>query len=257
MTKERSGDEVVSEARKSKGQLLSEGGDARRRIAYLEAAGKLEDRALERLFGLSLDMMCIIGFDGYFKLLNPAWERALGWTKQDLLGRPYAEFVHPEDREESLTKALSVSTGENSIHFESRCLCKDGSYRWLSWQSTASLDQGLVYAVARDVTDERQLRERLQAVSDYTRSLIEASPDPLATIAPGGKITDVNSAMERVTGRPRKKLIGTDFSACFSEPDQARTGHEQAFRDGQVTNYPLEMLHRDGHVTPVLYNASV
>jgi PAS domain S-box-containing protein len=92
---------------------------------------------------------------------------------------------------------------------------------------------------------------------EYNRSLIEASLDPLVTIGVDGKITDVNAATEQVTGCPRQELIGADFSDYFTEPEKARTGYQQVFRDGTVQNYALEIRHRDGHITPVLYNASV
>ena len=85
----------------------------------------------------------------------------------------------------------------------------------------------------------------------------EASLDPLVTIGPDGKITDVNAATEMVTGRTRKELIGTDFSDYFTEPEKAQAGYQQVFRDGFVRDFALELRHRDGHLTSVLYNASV
>ena len=99
-------------------------------------------------------------------------------------------------------------------------------------------------------------REELQA-SQYARSLIEASLDPLVTISPDGKITDVNEATVKVTGMPRDKLIGTDFSNYFTEPDKAREGYRQVFSQGFVTDYPLTIRHKDVKLTDVLYNASV
>ena len=93
--------------------------------------------------------------------------------------------------------------------------------------------------------------------SQYARSLIEASLDPLVTISPDGKITDVNEATIKVTGVPREKLIGTDFSIYFVEPTKARKGYQQVFAQGYVTDYPLTIRHRDSHLTDVLYNASV
>jgi len=109
---------------------------------------------------------------------------------------------------------------------------------------------------------ERTLRrpalspEERQA-SQYARSLLEASLDPLVTISPEGKITDVNEATVRITGVPRAKLIGTDFSNYFTEPDKAREGYRQVFSKGAVTDYPLTIRHRDGSLADVLYNASV
>src|SRR5438093_976586 len=107
-----------------------------------------------------------------------------------------------------------------------------------------------VFAAARDVTEQKQ-------ASQYARSLIEASLDPLVTISPEGKITDVNEGSIKVTGIAREKLIGTDFSDYFTEPEQAREGYQQVFAKGFVTDYPLTVRHKDGIFTDVLYNASV
>src|SRR5438093_955235 len=104
------------------------------------------------------------------------------------------------------------------------------------------------FAAARDVTEQKQ-------ASQYARSLIEASLDPLVTISPAGKITDVNEATVKVTGVGRDALIGTDFSDSFTEPNKARQGYEQVFAAGAVTDYPLTIRHRDGQLTDVLYNA--
>jgi PAS domain S-box-containing protein len=102
-----------------------------------------------------------------------------------------------------------------------------------------------------------QVQEENRAAAAYNRSLIEASPDPLVTIDPAGAITDVNSATERATGYCRADLLGAEFSDYFTEPDTARAVYEQAFRGGDVRDCPLELRHRDGHTTSVLYNASV
>jgi PAS domain S-box-containing protein len=101
------------------------------------------------------------------------------------------------------------------------------------------------------------LLQELKLASAYNRSLIEASLDPLVTIGPDGRITDVNVATETATGLKKSELIGTDFSDYFSEPDRARAGYQQVYRVGIVRDFALELRHRDGHLTPVLYNASV
>src|SRR2546430_2805329 len=107
-----------------------------------------------------------------------------------------------------------------------------------------------VFASARDVTAQKQ-------ASQYARSLIEASLDPLVTISPEGKITDVNEGSIKVTGISRENLIGTDFSDYFTEPKKAREGYQRVFAEGFVTDYPLTIRHTDGRLTDVLYNASV
>jgi PAS domain S-box-containing protein len=109
----------------------------------------------------------------------------------------------------------------------------------------------------RDVTEHGDTEETLRLTASYTRSLIEASPDPLVTIDLQGRISDVNAATELVTGCSRTELIGTDFSGYFTEPERARAGYFRAFSQGLVRDYSLEIRHKDGRITPVLYNASV
>src|SRR5208337_5408594 len=101
-----------------------------------------------------------------------------------------------------------------------------------------------------DITDRKQ-------ASQYARSLIEASLDPLVTISTEGKITDVNEATVMATGVPRQQLIGSDFFHYFTEPEKAREGYQLVFAEGHVADYPLTIRHRDGKLTDVLYNASV
>lgn len=115
-----------------------------------------------RLFNLSLDLLCIAGFDGYFKRVNPSWTRVLGWSEEELLGRPTAEFVHPDDRERTLEARAGLAQGIPVRGLENRYRCKDGSYRWFSWESVAEPSTPTVFGVARDITERRQLdQERL------------------------------------------------------------------------------------------------
>ena len=108
-----------------------------------------------------------------------------------------------------------------------------------------------------DVTERKKAEEKIRLSVIYNRSLIEASLDPLVTIGSDGKITDVNKATEQVTGYSRDELIGTDFMNYFSEPEKAKKGYQGVFKEGLVFNYELEIKHRDGSITPVLYNASI
>jgi PAS domain S-box-containing protein len=108
-----------------------------------------------------------------------------------------------------------------------------------------------------DMDAARQSSTEQQQASQYARSLIEASLDPLVANSPEGKITDVNEATIKVTGMQRAQLIGTDFSNYFTEPDKAREGYRQVFEKGFVTDYPLTIRQRDGRLTHVAYNASV
>ena len=97
-------------------------------------------------------MLCIAGFDGYFKDLNPSWERTLGFTIAELKAKPFIEFVHPDDRAATIAEAQKAMVTD-IISFRNRYLCKDGSYKWLLWKSAASAEKQLYYAVAQDITE--------------------------------------------------------------------------------------------------------
>ena len=116
----------------------------------------------DSFFSVSLDLLCIAGFDGYFKRLNPAWERALGFTIEQLLVEPYMNFVHPDDREATTAETKNIHSGAEVISFENRYRCKDGSYRWLLWTVKPFLEQKIIYAAARDITERKRVEEALR-----------------------------------------------------------------------------------------------
>ena len=128
-----------------------------------------------QFFSLSLDLLCIAGFDGYFKHLNPTWEKTLGFSNEELLSKPYLAFVHPEDRASTLAEAQKLSAGGITIIFQNRYLCKDGSYKWLSWNATPLRDRHLIYATARDITERKRGEKRLVAQYAVTSVLAEAA----------------------------------------------------------------------------------
>jgi PAS domain S-box-containing protein len=111
---------------------------------------------VERLFEITSDMMCVAGLDGYFKIINPAFERNLGYNLEELREKPFLDFVHPEDRPATLKEMEKLSQGEVTLFFENRYLCKNGTYKWLAWTSHPDLKEGLLYAVAREVTEKKQ-----------------------------------------------------------------------------------------------------
>lgn len=115
----------------------------------------------------------------------------------------------------------------------------------------------LLVSRRRLMATNRRAFSRLESVSRYSRELIEASLDPLVTIDPSGKITDVNRATEKVTGYGRNTLVGSDFSDYFTEPEKARAGYRKVFSDGQVIDYPLVIRHAQGNLTEVMYNAAL
>jgi len=115
--------------------------------------------SLVRLFDLSLDLLCIAGLDGYFKHVNPAFTRALGYRPEDLLSKAFIEFVHPDDHERTFAAVAQLAEGRDIVDFENRYRAADGSWRWLAWRSTSVPEEGLIFATARDVTDHKRLQE--------------------------------------------------------------------------------------------------
>jgi len=132
----------------------------------------------------------------------------------------------------------------------------DGSSFWVHLQAVIR-DNNETWIILKDVTDSKQAEELLHQANIYNRSLIEACLDPLVTIGTDGRITDINQATIATTGVSREELVGSSFSDYFTDPDVANAGYLQAFRDGIIRDHPLNIKHRNGHLTPVLYNASV
>jgi PAS domain S-box-containing protein len=129
---------------------------------------KRAEEELERFFALSLDLLCLAGFDGYFKRLNPAWERVLGYTIDELLARPYLDFVHPDDRKVTTTEATRLGGGASVLTFENRYIAKDGTYRWLQWNAAPLPSEQMIYAAARDITERKHAKE---TIARYSRDL--------------------------------------------------------------------------------------
>jgi PAS domain S-box-containing protein len=129
---------------------------------------------LARFFTLCQDMLCIAGTDGYFRRLNPAWTRLLGWTEDELLATPYLDFVHPDDRAATVREASAIAEGHITVSFNNRYRCRDGSYKWLQWTSVLYTEDQQIYATARDVTAlktaEIALREAHQHAARATQA---------------------------------------------------------------------------------------
>jgi PAS domain S-box-containing protein len=192
---------------------------------------------------------------------NPGAEVIYGYLAEEMIGKSIS-IVIPDDRQGEFDAILEkIRQGEGITHHETKRLRKDGRSVFVSLSVSPVKDkEGRlvgVSTIARDVTEGKLAEEKLHRASLYSRSLIEASLDPLVTISKDGKIMDVNRATELVTGFDRKKLIGSDFSNYFTQPERARQGYEQVFAEETVQDYPLAIRHATGRVTEVLYNASL
>lgn len=120
------------------------------------------EEELDQFFSMSLDLLCIADLEGRFTRVNPAWQEVLGWTAADLTASPYLNLVHPDDTASTARESAKLADGGLTVNFENRYRCKDGTYRWFSWKAAGNHDRGLIYATARDVTDEKRAARELQ-----------------------------------------------------------------------------------------------
>ncbi len=166
----------------------------------------------EKFFDVSLDLLCIAGTDGYFKRVNTAFARTLGWSTEELLRRPFIEFVHPDDVEATLREVDRLASGNPTVSFENRYICADGTYKHLLWTSHPEPETGLLYAIARDITRLKQAQERFQVA-------MEASPSAMLMVDARGAIVMSNKAAERLfrhgpgelSGKPVESLLPLDL----------------------------------------------
>ena len=164
-----------------------------------------------RFFTLSQELLCTAGFDGYFKKLNCAWEKTLGYSLEELLAKPYIEFVHPDDRESSQNLVSQLVNGHNTSAFENRLLCKDGSVRWLLWSTVSVVEEQLLYASARDITERKKVEQDLKIRTEQFECLINAAPFGIHMMGEDFTICQVNPyALPAFGDIPN--VIGRNFS---------------------------------------------
>ena len=202
-----------------------------------EALRESEER-FRRITENMLDMVVQTDVQGICEYASPSFKTVLGYDPKSMLGKSLFELVHPEDLNNTLEVVLKTLATRSTAKFDYRYKHADGHYVWLQSVGNPLFDptgeiSGTVLAT-RDITTGKQAEEEARAASLYSRSLIEASLDPLVTISVDGKITDVNKATELVTDVSREQLIGSDFSSYFTDPKKAKEGYLEVFeRDPQ------------------------
>ena len=211
-------------------------------------------------FHASPDLISITRLsDGTILEVNEGFSQLLGYAHAEIIGKNTPELSIWADPADRATVITSLEESGQINEFETTLRCKDGtlvtgidSARTIEFQ-----DEPCFLSVIHDITERKQAEDQVRAASLHARSLVEANLDPLVTISPEGKITDVNEATVRVIGVPHETLIGTDFSDYFTEPDKARASYREVLKSGQVRDYPLSLRHVSGSVIEVEYNATV
>jgi len=165
------------------------------------------EKERDRLFNLSLDLLCIVGLDGVFRRANPAFERILGYKPDDLPGSPLLDLIHADDVPDAVEQLRRLADG-HPVSFEIRCLCADGSIKWLDWSINPVREEKLMYAVAHDITGRKAGEEALRAESAFRKAMEESVMTGMRAIDLTGRIIYVNSAFCRMVGFEQEELLG-------------------------------------------------
>lgn len=167
-----------------------------------------EEKERNRFFDVAADLLVKSSFDGYFKQVNPAWEKTLGWTENELTATPWIDFVHPDDQERTLAASNHVNSGSELAVFENRYRCRDGSYRWLNWKAQPFADEGMIYCAATDVTEQKKSEEALLESERQFRQLSDSIPQLAWMADKEGWIFWYNQRWYDFTGKSPKEMEG-------------------------------------------------
>jgi PAS domain S-box-containing protein len=226
---------------------------ARRRASVTIREHRETEQERERFFALSQDLLCVLGFDGYFKDLNSAWVETLGYTKAELLATKFIEFVHPADREATLAEAEKVSGGKALTSFENRYLCKDGSHRCFQWNVTPVVADRVMYGVARDITE----RKRVEATAAELAAIVEFSDDAIIGKNLQGLITSWNLGAEKTFGYAAHEMTGQPITRLIPPERQQEVAEilDRIKRGENVPHFETVRIRKDG--SPVRVSITV
>jgi len=211
-------------------------------------------------FEYSLDLMVIVGFDGCFKQVSPSFERILGWKKAEVVSKPFLEFIHPEDRGRTVIEAESFKAGKNATLFENRYRCKDGSYRWISWNCHPFPQKQIVIGIGRDLTERKKAEAKLEEYKNNLEKLAEERTQQIKEQAElldnaheainvrdlEGNILYWNKGAERLYGYTAQEVFGKKVQGLiFKNPAQYDKVFEEVCAKGEW-NGEMEHLTKDG-----------
>jgi PAS domain S-box-containing protein len=235
---------------------LTQGRLRRTRIAAeerLEQQRRRGQEDIDRFFSISLDLLCIAGVDGYFKQVNPAWSAVLGYSVEELVGRPFVAFVHPDDLDLTRRETAKLGTGDATAGFENRYRCKDGSYRWLLWRTAPDTEHGLLYAVARDITEQK----RATQAAGWLAAIVDSSADAIVGANLDGTITSWNGGAERMFGYPADEMLGRSVLTLGPDSDRYDDVLLRSAPGETIAPYEARRLRSDGRLIEVSLSKSV
>ena len=221
-----------------------------------EAQQLTQNKALERLFNLSLDMLCVASLDGHFRIINSAFENTLGHSRQVFLETPFIEFVHPDDIAKTQDAVALQMTGESVSYFENRYRCKDGSYKWLAWTAVPETDEGLIYATARDITERRHAETALAFSEQRFRTIFNSSYQLVGVLDPKGILLDANQTALDLGRLKKEDVVGRPFwdTYWWRYSTEVQDRLKDAIRDasqGKEVGYEEDVLDGNGEIRTI------
>ncbi|MEZ4524547.1 MAG: PAS domain S-box protein [Desulfobacterales bacterium] len=222
---------------------------------------KEAEERFKTFFTMISDIFCIADIDGCFRLINPAAQKILGYSEEELLSKPYLEFVHPDDRKKTVQIIEEqLKQGVRVLNFQNRYICKDGSVRWLEWTSSPINDRGITYAVARDCTERLKMELALKESELRMRNIFNALEEAVLVLSPQRKLMNANRAAEEIFGYCTQELFEAETDILHV--DEAHyTEFEKRIRDafeqGQTAEFEFTARRKNGEIFPTEHTVSL
>ncbi|MBA4276837.1 PAS domain S-box protein [Flavobacterium sp.] len=215
---------------------------------------KLEEslKAADKFFNMSLDMM-IIASDKFIKI-NPSVTKTLGYAEEELLSKPFLDFVYPDDVEITLNEVAKLQKGALTINFENRYLCKDGSLKWILWSTSPDVSTGLLYAVAKDITKQKENEESLKMADMFFNMSFD-----ILTVAKGEHFIKINPALTKTLGYNQNDMDRMKFMDLI-HPDDLKAANEvlaKHMEGNPIVNFRTRFLCKDGTFKWLDWNSNI
>lgn len=237
-----------------------------RSIKYAIERAKVEAEREQyfKFFQTSADLMCFADPNGAFIKTNPAFSETLGYTEAELVSKPFIEFVHPGDKQATIDEMARQQQKGITFNFENRYICKDGSLRWLAWRAIYNQDEGITYAIARDITERKIAEEALEKLSHKIGLILNSAGEGIYGLDLAGKVTFINPAAARMLGYAVEELLGRQSHETWHHhnPDGTPLQVEQCslnelLKEGTPGAAENEVFwKKDGKMLPVEYTST-
>jgi PAS domain S-box-containing protein len=203
-------------------------------------------------FEISNEMLCLANAQGIFTKVNAAWTKTLGWSADELTSRPYLDFVHPDDLAATTREANLLAAGEyETLQFENRYCCKDGSYRWLAWRVVPDLETGVWICAAHDVTNQKQQTEDLRAAKERFSTLVSHAPIGIAQADAAGDVFFVNQKWCELADVNPDETLGARWQEHVHPddlPGLLSTWQAHVVEGRDMPAYEFRFRHRSGEI---------